>query len=136
MIDEGHTVGSHSVSHKSMPTLQIEEMIDEVMVLHDYVLEHFDYEMKLFRPPMGEYSKQSLAVLQNLGYKTVEWSFAYVDYDTENQPDPDKAYEKVVGAAHGGGIFLLHAVSKTNAEILGDVIEEFRRQGYTLELFE
>lgn len=135
MIDEGHAVGNHSVSHLSMPTLSVETMIDEVMVLHDYVLENFDYEMHLFRPPMGEYSKQSLAVLQYLGYKTVEWSFAYADYDTANQMDPDKAYAKVVGAAHGGGIFLLHAVSKTNTEILGDVIDEFQRQGYNLALF-
>ena len=135
MIDEGHAVGNHSASHLSMPTLSVEKMIDEVMVLHDYVVENFGYEMHLFRPPMGEYSKQSLAVLQNLGYKTVEWSFAYYDYDTENQMDSDKAYAKVVGAAHGGGIFLLHAVSKTNTEILGNVIDELRRQGYNLELF-
>lgn len=135
MIDEGHAVGNHSVSHLSMPTLSVEKMIDEVMVLHDYVVENFGYEMHLFRPPMGEYSKQSLAVLQYLGYKTVEWSFAYADYDPENQMDPDKAYAKVVGAAHGGGIFLLHAVSKTNTEILGDVIDELRRQGYNLALF-
>lgn len=135
MIAEGHAVGNHSVSHLSMPTLSIEKMVEEVMELHEYVKEHFGYEMHLFRPPMGEYSVQSLAVLQNLGYKTVQWSFAYRDYDTENQMPPEEAYEKVVGAVHGGGIFLLHAVSKTNAEILGDVIDEFRRQGYDLLLF-
>lgn len=136
MINEGHAVGNHSVNHKSMPTLTIREMVDEVMGLHKYVLDNFGYEMHLFRPPMGEYSKQSLAVLQNLGYKTVEWSFAYYDYDTANQMDPAKAYDKVVGAGHSGGIFLLHAVSKTNTEILGDVIDEFRRQGYDLKLFD
>lgn len=135
MIDEGHIVGNHTVKHKSMPTLSIDTMIDEVMGLHDYVKEHFGYEMTLFRPPMGEYSQQSLAVLQNLGYKTVEWSFAYFDYDPDNQPDPAKALTKVTGAAHSGGIFLLHAVSKTNTDILGDVIDEFRRQGYELALF-
>lgn len=136
MIDEGHAVGNHSVSHKSMPTLTVEEMIEEVMGLHDYVLEKFGYEMHLFRPPMGEYSKQSLAVVQNLGYKTMEWSFAYYDYDVKKQMEPAKAYEKVVGAAHSGGIFLLHAVSKTNTEILGDVIDEMRRQGFNLALFQ
>lgn len=135
MIDEGHIVGNHSVKHKSMPTLSIDTMIDEVMGLHDYVKEHFGYEMNLFRPPMGEFSEQSLAVLQNLGYKTVAWSFAYFDYDPAKQPDPDKAFDKVTGAAHSGGIFLLHAVSKTNTDILGDVIDEFRRQGFELGLF-
>lgn len=135
MVDEGHAVGNHSVSHLSMPTLSVEKMVEEVMGLHEYVKEHFGYEMHLFRPPMGEYSEQSLAVLHNLGYKTVEWSFAYYDYDTANQMDPAKAYDKVMDAAHSGGIFLLHAVSKTNTEILGDVIDGFREKGLNLELF-
>lgn len=135
MIDEGHVVGNHSVKHKSMPTLSIDTMISEVMDLHEYVKEHFGYEMSLFRPPMGEYSQQSLAVLQNLGYKTVEWSFAYYDYDPANQPDPAKALDKVVKAGHSGGIMLLHAVSATNTEILGDVIDAYRQQGLEIALF-
>lgn len=136
MIDEGHVVGNHSVRHKSMPTLSIDEMISEVVDLHEYVLENFGYEMYLFRPPMGEFSQQSLAVLQNLGYKTMEWSFAYYDYDVENQPDHQKAYDKIVTAAHGGAIYLLHAVSETNTAVLGDVIDAFRDQGYTLTLMD
>lgn len=135
MIDEGHAVGNHSVRHKSMPTLTIHEMIDEVMGLHDYVKEQFGYEMHLFRPPMGEFSQQSLAVLQSLGYKTVQWSFAYYDYDPEDQMKPDKAFKKVTGAAHEGAIYLLHAISETNTEILGDVIDHLRSGGYRLDLF-
>lgn len=134
MIDEGHVVGNHSVKHKSMPTLSIDKQIEEVMDLHEYVKEHFGYEMTLFRPPMGEFSEQSLAVLQNLGYKTIAWSFAYYDYDPANQPNPQKAFDKVVGAAHSGGIFLLHAVSETNTNILGDVIDAFRNQNFELAL--
>ncbi len=136
MIDEGHVVGNHSVNHKSMPKLSIDEMEDEVMGLHEYVLEKFGYEMTLFRPPMGEFSEQSLAVLQNLGYKTVNWSFAYYDYDPDNQPANDKAFDKVMDWAHSGALYLLHAVSKTNTEILGDVIDALRAEGYKLELFQ
>lgn len=135
MIDEGHAVGNHSVNHKSMPSLSIDKMISEVMDLHEYVKEHFGYEMHLFRPPMGEYSQQSLAVLQSLGYKTVQWSFAYYDYEPDDQMEPTKAFNKVIDFTHAGAIYLLHAVSKTNTEILGDVIDEMRAQGYRLELF-
>lgn len=135
MIDEGHVVGNHSVNHKSMPTLSVNKMISEVMDLHEYVKEHFGYEMHLFRPPMGEFSEQSLAVLQSLGYKTVNWSFAYYDYDPANQMEYQKALNKVVDAAHPGALYLLHAVSKTNTDILGDVIDAFRDEGYNLALF-
>ncbi len=135
MIDEGHIVGNHSNHHKSMPSLSIEEMEDEIMSLHTYVQENFGYTMTLFRPPMGEYSTRSLAVAQNLGYKSVFWSFAYYDYDTDNQPTYESALAKVTGCAHSGGLFLLHAVSTTNASILGEVIDTFRSMGYTIKQF-
>ena len=134
-IDEGHTVGNHSNHHYCIPDLSVDEMAYEIMSLHEYVLEHFGYEMTLFRPPEGAYSTRSLALTQSLGYKTVHWSFAYVDWDTDDQPDPETALNKVTSSAHSGAIYLLHAVSETNAAILADAIDSFRDQGYTLELF-
>ena len=130
MIDEGHVIGNHSVNHKSMPTLSLEEASREITKLHNYMLEHFQYEMYLFRPPMGEFSEQTLALCQSLGYRSVLWSFAYYDYDTAKQPEPEKALKKITQAAHGGAIYLLHAVSSTNTEILADVIQAFRENGY------
>ncbi len=132
MIDEGHTVGNHSWGHYSMPTLTVEKMESEITKLHDYVQNNFSYSMTLFRPPMGEFSERSLAVAQSLGYETLLWSFAYYDYDVNKQPSRDKALAKIKGAAHGGGIFLLHAISSANAEVLGEVIDSFRAEGYTL----
>ncbi len=132
IIDEGHVLGNHSVRHYSMPTLSFETMEYEIMELHNYILNNYGYTMTLFRPPMGEFSVQSLAVTESLGYKTVHWSFAYLDYDTANQPEYNAALERVTGAVHGGAIYLLHAVSKTNTEILPAVIDDFISKGYTI----
>ncbi|MCD7848241.1 MAG: polysaccharide deacetylase family protein [Oscillospiraceae bacterium] len=131
MIDEGHTVGSHSWHHYSMPELTVEEMTEEIMYLHDYMIENFGIQMTLFRPPKGEYSELSLAVTADLGYKTVLWSFAYADWDTDDQPDPEESLQKLVDRAHPGAIYLLHAVSETNTEILGEFIDEVISEGYT-----
>ena len=131
MIDEGHTVGSHSVNHYSMPELSEEEAVSEIMDLHRYVLENFGIQMNLFRPPKGEYSERSLAITSDLGYKTVLWSFAYADWDTDDQPDPDTALQKLIDRAHPGAIYLLHSVSETNAMILGDFIDAMLAEGYT-----
>ena len=135
MIDEGHVVGNHSNNHPVMPSLTIEEMEYEVMSLHEYVLEHFGYKMFLFRPPTGAYSIQSLAVLQNLGYKTVLWSFQHYDYDTNDQPSNTTAYNTITKNVHNGAIFLLHAISEANAAVLGDVIDYLHTEGYTINLF-
>ncbi len=134
MIDEGHIVGNHTYNHPSLPTVSDEGVISEIRRLHDYIKEQFGYEMTLFRAPMGEFSEKTLAITQSLGYKSIFWSFAYKDYDTNAQPENQAAFERITKAAHNGGIFLLHAVSKTNTEILGDVIDNFRGQGYSLDI--
>lgn len=130
MIDEGHTVGSHSWHHYSMPELSVEEMAEEIMYLHDYMIENFGLQMTLFRPPKGEYSELSLAVTGDLGYTTVLWSFAYADWDTDNQPDPEESLQKLIDRVHPGAIYLLHSVSETNTEILGEFIDAVMAEGY------
>jgi peptidoglycan-N-acetylmuramic acid deacetylase len=133
MIDEGHTLGNHSVHHYSMPDLSPEECADEINGMQSFIKEKFGYEMTLFRPPMGEFSEQSLSVTEQCGCETVLWSYAYADWDTENQPDPAESKQKLINAAHGGAIYLLHSVSQTNAEILGDVIDGIRANGFEFE---
>lgn len=85
MIDEGHIVGNHTVNHYSMPSLDDDKLKDEIMRLHTSVHDKFGYEMKYFRPPMGEYSQRTLSLTRSLGYTTVMWSFAYDDWDVNKQ---------------------------------------------------
>ncbi len=135
MIDEGHTVGNHSVSHPSLPKISIEEAKQEIMGLHNYVKEKFGYEMTEFRPPRGEFSERVLQLVNECGYKTVMWSFAYEDWDVDNQPNESKALEKVTNAKHNGAIYLLHSVSETNTKILGSVIDNLKKDGYSFKSF-
>ncbi len=134
MINEGHTIGNHSVHHYSMPTLDINTSRKEITELHDYMISEYNYTMFLFRPPMGEYSEQSLAVTQSCGYRTVLWSYAYADWDSKKQMNPSVALEKVKKAVHPGCIYLLHSVSSTNASILGDLIDSLKAEGYTFDI--
>ena len=135
MIAEGHSVGNHSWSHPSMPSKSIEDAEQEIKKLHDYVKNEFNYEMTLFRFPMGEYSTRALAICKNCGYKSVFWSFAYVDWKTDAQPPAAEALKKAANGAHNGAIYLLHAVSSTNNAILGQLIDNVEAQGYTWSEF-
>ena len=130
MIADGHNVGNHTQSHPSMPSLSAEKIKEEIGQLHDYVKENFGYEMKELRPPMGEFSEFSLDETKKAGYTTKLWSFAYKDWLTDDQPDPAYAKQKLIDGAHDGAIYLLHSVSKTNAEGLGDVIDGIRAKGF------
>ena len=132
MIDEGHVLGNHGMTHASMPELNAGELKEEVMSLHEFVADKYGYEMQYLRPPCGEFSEESLSVCSEMGYKTLMWSFAYVDWKTDDQPDPGQVLERIVSSAHGGGIYLLHSVSSTNAAVLGDVIDRLRAEGFIL----
>ena len=132
MIDEGHIVGNHSATHPAdgLSSLSVEQQINEVKAVNDYVLENYGYQMYLFRFPTGAFSEQSLAIVQSLGYRSVFWSFAHHDWVTDDQPDVAESLEKAVNKAHGGAIYLLHAVSSTNTTMLGDFIDGCRAKGY------
>lgn len=132
MIAEGHIVGNHSVSHpeSGFPSLSLQAQANEIVELHNYVEEEFGYEMYLFRYPKGMFSEQSMALLQNMGYRSVFWSFAYRDWVTDSQPDEAEALQKMTSQVHNGAIYLLHAVSSTNTSILAQFIDSVREKGY------
>ena len=136
MIDEGHIVGNHSDKHPCFPEVSIERREQEVLNVHQYMLDNYNYTMTLFRAPAGEFSEQTLAQTQELGYKTVFWSYAYKDWDPNNQMGPEKALPTLPQALHPGAIYLLHAVSPDNAAILGDFIDNAREAGYNFALFQ
>lgn len=133
MIDEGHIVGNHTVNHPSMPEVTDDEKLKaEITGLHDYVKELFNYEMEFLRPPKGEYSERTVAISKELGYKTVLWSSAYDDWDVNKQGRLDYARGMILNYVHNGCVMLLHAVSKDNTELLGEVIDEIRNRGYEI----
>lgn len=132
MIAEGHTVGNHTWSHPSLPECSPDELYSELSLLHEYVRKEFGYDMYVMRPPKGEFSERVLACAKELGYTTVLWSFAYPDWDVNAQPDPEQAYSKITGKTHSGAVYLLHAVSQTNADILGRVIDYWQENGYVI----
>ena len=136
MIDEGHIVGNHTVNHKSMPDLTDETIKSEIMDLHTVVYEKFNYEMKYLRPPMGEFSERTLSVINSLGYTTTMWSFAYDDWDEDNQGREEYAKQKILDNIHNGAIILLHANSKDNTNILDYCIKQIKNMGYEFKTLE
>lgn len=135
MVDEGHIVGNHTVTHPSLPSKSKEEIEYEINDTAGYYKEVTGRPMDLFfRPPSGEYSERTLQITKDLGYKTIFWSMAYNDWDINHQPGKQVAYNHIVNNHHQGAIILLHAVSSSNTEALPDIINFLKEQGYTFAL--
>ena len=138
MEAEGHLVCNHSAHHPSMASVLDKEKFKlELQQVEEAYKEVTGKDMlKYFRPPMGKYSDLSLKYTSELGYKTIFWSFAYRDWIPEEQPTHDYAMEKIISKTHNGAIILLHAVSKTNAEILDQLISKWKEEGYVIKSLE
>ncbi|MGM9552576.1 MAG: polysaccharide deacetylase family protein [Clostridia bacterium] len=132
MVLEGHNVGNHTMNHPCVAEIKnIEKLEEEILSLDRAFYGKYKKHMKYFRPPEGAYSEKSLAVTESLGYKSVFWSFAYDDWYTDKQRGKTYAYQKTMDNLHPGCVLLLHAVSKDNADALGDIIDSARMAGYT-----
>ncbi len=132
MIDSGHTIANHTFKHKDMTKITSKEaFLKELFLLEKLYKNTFGEEMpKYYRPPEGKFNEDNLKWAKEAGYKTIMWSFAYADWDNEKQPTKEYAYKKIIDNVHNGEVMLLHPTSKTNADILKDVIVELKNQGF------
>lgn len=131
MIDEGHAVGNHTYSHKTMYEVDIKTATDEVMLFHNFMKEKYSYTSKYFRFPKGEFSEKTLNLVNELGYKTLFWSFAYEDWQSEKNIDRQQVVSKIMTSSHPGEIMLLHTTNTVTCDILETVIENTIKQGYS-----
>ena len=133
MVEEGHTVGNHTYHHPDMPTISDQEAfrkeLDDVAALFAEITgtELSSY----YRPPQGKCNVENLRMAQEMGYHTIFWSLAYVDWDQDNQPGHEEAFSKLTGRVHPGAVVLLHNTSRTNGEILDELLTRWEEMGYT-----
>ena len=132
MVEEGHIVGNHTMHHYDMSKLNtMESFSKELKDLEDLFLEKTGKELpKYYRPPQGIYSEENLRMAKDLGYRTVFWSLAYVDWNNDSQPTAEHAFDKLIPRIHKGAVVLLHSTSQTNAEILGQLLTKWKDLGY------
>ena len=132
MVEEGHTVGNHTMHHPDMSKLKDKEAFaKELQDLEELFLEKTGKPLpKYYRPPQGIYSEENLKLAKDLGYKTVFWSLAYVDWKNDSQPSKEEAFSKLLPRIHPGAVALLHSTSETNAQILDELLTKWEEMGY------
>jgi len=133
MVEEGHNVANHTYNHPNMSKIStMEAFRKEIEDLENAYKEITGKDLtKYYRPPQGIYSESNMKMAQELGYKTIFWSLAYVDWYNDKQPTHEEAFKKLLGRIHPGAIVLLHSTSKTNSEILDELITKWKEMGYT-----
>ena len=132
IVAEGHTVGNHTMHHYDMSRISdpaaFQKELEDLEQLYEQTVG--EPMQKYYRPPQGIYSEENLRQAKNLGYKTVFWSLAYVDWKNDDQPTAQAAFNKLLPRIHPGAVVLLHSTSKTNAAILDELLTRWEDMGY------
>lgn len=138
MVDEGHIVGNHTFHHPDMSKISdMTAFTEEIRALETLYRETTGQDMKKFyRPPQGKYSESNLKQAKELRYQTIFWSLAYVDWYVDKQPTHEEAFSKLLTRIHPGAVVLLHSTSRTNAEILDELLTKWEAEGYTFGTLE
>ena len=133
MVAEGHTVGNHTMHHPDMSKIRDEAAFRKELEDLEKLYKEITGEdlPKYYRPPQGNYSEENLKMAQKMGYKTVFWSLAYVDWNNDKQPTAEYAFSKLLPRTHKGAVVLLHSTSATNAQILDELLTRWETMGYT-----
>lgn len=132
MIEEGHVVGSHGYDHpyNGIPSLPLEEQIQDTLNMQKYIKDTFNYDMYMYRFSSSYYSDRSIAMVNKIGYHTSFWSVESIDWEVDNQPDPAALMQEYMTELHPGAIYMMHAVSNSNMQIMSDFIDKVRENGY------
>lgn len=132
MVAEGHTVGNHTYHHPDMSKISTQEAFEKELGDLEKLFEETTGQSmtRFYRPPQGKYSESNLKMANEMGYKTFFWSLAYVDWYENKQPTKEEAFKKLLGRIHPGAIVLLHSTSKTNGEILDELLSKWEEMGY------
>lgn len=138
MEKEGHIVGNHTMTHPDMSAIADEAAFQkELKQVEELYKDATGKKMKKFyRPPQGKFSFSNLEQADKLGYTTVFWSLAYVDWYVDKQPTREEALQKLMPRTHNGAVILLHSTSKTNAQILQELITKWKEEGYQFKSLE
>ncbi len=132
MVEEGHNVGNHTYHHPDMSKISGKEVFEKELTDLESLFQQTTGQTmkKYYRPPQGKYSETNLKMASDMGYQTFFWSLAYVDWYEDKQPTKEEAFQKLLGRIHPGAIVLLHSTSKTNGQILDELLSKWEEMGY------
>lgn len=134
MIRDGHGIGNHTYDHPNLATVSTSRMEDEWTKFDKLLHELTGVKRTVYtRPPEGVFNEKVLAKGNELGYRHIFWSIAFIDWHKDKPRGRDYAYGELMRQLHPGAVILMHTVSSDNAEALPSFIQDAKKEGYTFQ---
>jgi polysaccharide deacetylase family sporulation protein PdaB len=127
IAESGCEIGNHSLTHPRMVGMAKKVAASEIKEAESKIAKITGKGTKLFRAPFGEYDSDLSALVRDMGYVMIQWDVDSLDW---KGMDKKAVYENVISNVHNGSIILFHNNALPSCEVLGDIIEKLRSDGY------
>jgi peptidoglycan/xylan/chitin deacetylase (PgdA/CDA1 family) len=124
---DGHELANHTYTHRNLSRLPSDEVINELDETHEVIQRLTGQDAYFFRPPGGDFSRRTVRLATQAGYRMVLWSVQTNDVEGAT---PKFIRRRIMEGAQDGGIVLMHSGIKTTVDILPGIIAQLRERGF------
>ena len=121
---EGNVVASHTMYHQNFAKISAAATMEDIAESRAVFSDILGHAPTLTRTPYGN---TTIVARENVGTPIILWSVDTLDWKSKNV---DSILEVTREQIHDGAIILMHDIYETSVEAVGEIIDEFRADGY------
>lgn len=127
VLDEGHEIGDHTMSHKDLTRLAQPQIREEIQSSSNNILEATGSLPTSLRPPYGAFNDSVGTITRELELPVIMWSVDSLDWKSRNA---QAINHEIMTTVHPGAIVLMHDIHATTADALPQVLTNLENEGY------
>ncbi|MGE5580628.1 MAG: polysaccharide deacetylase family protein [Bacillota bacterium] len=130
MVADGHEVGNHGALHSHVEGMSREDLHRLIQSGEERIAVAAGgaRPSRLFAPPYGEWTGDTVMYASEAGYLTIMWTVDTVDW---RLPPSEAIWKRVLAGAVNGALVLMHPTEPT-VEALPTIIDGLRDKGFIL----
>lgn len=131
---EGHTHGSHTVTHPNLASISYRKAVREIEDGLDSIIQATGREIRFFRFPYGSSTSRLKQYLKSEGFASFFWNIDSLDW---KHRDSTLIHNEVVELLNRkqSGIMLFHDIVGATPAAIETLLQEMTRKGYKVVLF-
>lgn len=128
IMHTGNELGNHGYFHKDHKKIGFADNMAEIGNTGKLIEGLCGYRPKLFAPPSGSFSSDTLKASEELGYSVIMWSKDTIDW---RDKDERLVYKRATDGVVGGDLILMHPKKHTLA-VLAEIIDKIVSEGFKI----
>lgn len=139
-IEEGHTIGVHSASHKYKEIYRsVDAYLEDFTKCYKYIFDNTGYEATIFRFPGGSVNNYNSSVRKDIALEMSRRGFIYFDWNVESNDSRrnmsvDAVYNNVINGCNGKNraVVIMHDSTgkKSTVQALDRIITKLKEDGW------